>query len=139
MSQHPASSVYKYSRAERGAHPLRYAERLSPNFQRAVAILGKRWTHLILWLLCQHPMRFSELAAALEVVNRRVLSERLKELEAEGLVRRKVDAQATPPRVVYSLTRKGYAMGPVFEAISQWSDAWPPVDPAEVPRAERAG
>jgi DNA-binding HxlR family transcriptional regulator len=102
---------------------LRYAERISPGFQHAVAILGKRWTHLILWMLCQHPMRFSELAAALEVVNRRVLSERLKELQAEGLVRRKVVTDTTPPRVVYSLSRSGYEMGAVFEAINKWADA----------------
>lgn len=85
-------------------------------------LLGKRWTGLILSSLISGARRFSEIESALPISGR-VLSERLKELEAEGLVSREIFPEV-PVRVEYSLTPKGKAMEPVIQAIGKWADAW---------------
>mgnify|MGYP000975480065 FL=1 len=95
---------------------------LCPKFEHAIHILGKRWTGLILWTLLSGPKRFSEIEAAIPVSGR-LLSERLKELESEGLVTREVFPEV-PVRVVYSLTPKGQAMEPILAAVQQWAESW---------------
>jgi DNA-binding HxlR family transcriptional regulator len=107
---------------------MRYSEQICPRYQHAIEILARRWTGLILKILMAGPLRFSELAERLEVVSDRVLSERLKDLEGEGLLERRVFAE-TPVRVEYSLTAKGHAMRPVIEAIAAWGEQW--VDPPQ--------
>jgi DNA-binding HxlR family transcriptional regulator len=102
---------------------MRYSERLCPRYQVAVEILSKRWTALILKVLIEKPMRFSELAEQLEVVSDRVLSERLKELETESIVERHVYPES-PVRVEYSLTEKGHDFAPIIQAIEDWSHRW---------------
>jgi DNA-binding HxlR family transcriptional regulator len=76
-------------------------------------------------------MRFNEIADRLEVVSDRMLSERLKELEHEGVIDRRVLPEM-PVRVEYRLTEKGRALEPVVEAIEQWSLAWVDIDPTAV-------
>ena len=98
-----------------------------PHYERAVEILGRRWTGLIVRALLARPLRFSELVEHLEVVSDRMLSERLKELEAEGIVTRCVSAQP-PVRVDYRLTEKGEALAGVVEAIAAWAEEWVPAD-----------
>ena len=95
---------------------------LCPKFEHAIHILGKRWTGLILWTLLSGPKRFSEIEAAIPVSGR-LLSERLKELESEGLVTREVFPEV-PVRVVYFLTPKGQAMEPILAAVQQWAESW---------------
>ncbi len=95
---------------------------LCPKFERAIHLLGKRWTGLILWTLLSGPKRFSEIESAIPVSGR-LLSERLKELESEGLVTREVFPEV-PVRVVYSLTPKGQAMEPILAAVQQWAEDW---------------
>lgn len=85
-------------------------------------LLGKRWTGLIITTLIGGPKRFSEVEAMLPVSGR-LLSERLKELEAEGLVARQV-FPAVPVRVEYSLTEKGRDMEPVIAAVRAWAERW---------------
>lgn len=102
---------------------MRYSEKICLRYQHAVEILAKRWTGLILKILMAGPMRFSELSERLEVVSDRVLSERLKELESEGLLVRRVFPE-TPVRVEYALTEKGQATYPVLEAIEVWGERW---------------
>jgi DNA-binding HxlR family transcriptional regulator len=109
----------------------RYSGQMCLNYQYAVEILAKRWTALIVKVLLAGPLRFSELAGQLEVVSDRVLSERLKELEQEEIVKRQVLAE-TPVRVEYSLTEKGQALAPVLAAIEEWSYKWIELDPAMV-------
>ena len=96
---------------------------ICPRYQAAMEVLGKRWTGLILNVLMEGPARFSELVGRLEVVSDRVLSERLKELEAEAIVVRRVRT-AHPVRVDYRLTRKGRALRSVVGAVEKWSSAW---------------
>jgi DNA-binding HxlR family transcriptional regulator len=100
-----------------------YDKQVCETYRHAVTIIGKRWTGLILLVLMDGPFRFNELSAALRPVSDRVLSERLKELEREGIVLRKVYAE-TPVRVEYNLTEKGQALGPVIEALEEWGQRW---------------
>lgn len=67
--------------------------------------------------------RFSDIAAAVPGLSDRLLSERLKELEAEGIVRRTV-VPSTPVQVDYALTAKGLALNEVIIAISTWAELW---------------
>jgi DNA-binding HxlR family transcriptional regulator len=88
-------------------------------------LLGKRWTGLLIDLLLQRPARFSELAAALPQLSKRVLSERLAELQDIGLVLREVD-DGRPVSVSYRLTERGQGLGPAMGALRVWAGA--PVD-----------
>ncbi|MEK5008922.1 helix-turn-helix domain-containing protein [Bacillus sp. FSL K6-3312] len=96
---------------------------MCPRFEKAVELLSKRWVALIVFQLLSSPQRFSEIEAALTNLSGRVLSERLKELEAAGIVKREVFAE-TPVRIEYSLTDMGRSLAPVFEEISKWSTEW---------------
>lgn len=96
---------------------------LCPRFEAAVSLIGKRWTGLIIEVLLQRPQRFSEVAQAIPQVSDRMLAERLKELEAEGIVDRHVYPD-TPVRVEYTLTEKGRDLAPVMQALHDWANAW---------------
>lgn len=102
---------------------VRCSGNLPEAFQQAVALLAKRWTPLILFVLSDGPRRFSEIAAQIEFVSDRMLSERLKELEAEGLIARQVFAEV-PVRVEYRLTQQGHDLRPVLQAIAHWASKW---------------
>jgi DNA-binding HxlR family transcriptional regulator len=115
---------------------MRYSKQLCLRFQHGAEILGKRWTAMILDLLLNEgPKRFNEIAGLLEVVSDRVLSERLKELEAEGIVRREV-CPDTPVRVEYHLTEKGEALRPVMDSIHAWAEGWIELTPELTALAE---
>ena len=101
---------------------------MCPRYEHAVQILGKRWTGLLLDALMHGPRRFCELTALVEGLSDRVLSDRLRELEVEGIVKRAVYPQI-PVRVEYELTEKGYALKPVIDAIHTWAQQWVPFPP----------
>jgi DNA-binding HxlR family transcriptional regulator len=82
-------------------------------------IVGDQWTLVIIRDLLRGHSRFAELAAAPEGITRSVLSERLKLLESEGIVRRSYYSEH-PPRAEYQLTRKGLALGPALGALARW-------------------
>jgi DNA-binding HxlR family transcriptional regulator len=94
-----------------------------PLYHHAVELIGRRWTGAILRAMLCGVNRFSDLAAAVPGLSDRMLSERLKELEAEGIVRRVV-VPATPVRITYELTDKGKDLGRVIEAVSAWAERW---------------
>jgi DNA-binding HxlR family transcriptional regulator len=106
-----------------------YSEQFCPSFQHAVELLGKRWTGLILKVLLAGPQRFSEIADQIEGVSDRMLSERLKEFESEGVIERRVYPE-TPVRIEYRLTEKGQALDAVLDAIATWSHQWVEAAPA---------
>jgi DNA-binding HxlR family transcriptional regulator len=110
---------------------MRYSEQICVRYQHAIEIIGKRWTGLILKVLMAGPLRFNEIAEQLEVISDRMLSERLKELEIEGVVERRVLPEA-PVRVEYVLTEKGRALAPVIQAIESWSNQWIHAEPEVV-------
>lgn len=92
-------------------------------YHRAVELVGKRWSGAILLVLLQGPMRFSEIGRLVPDVSDRLLSERLKELEQEGLVRRQV-LRGSPTHVQYKLTEKGLALEPAVRALESWARDW---------------
>lgn len=98
---------------------------ICPKYEQAVQLLGKRWTGLLLYALLEGPQRFCELTSTVEGLSDRVLSDRLRELELEGVVERVVYPQI-PVRVEYKLTEKGRALEPVVLAIHQWAEKWVP-------------
>jgi DNA-binding HxlR family transcriptional regulator len=96
---------------------------MCPRYQRAVEVLGKRWTALIVRTLLPRPRRFSDITTIVGVSDR-LLSERLKELEACSILERRVFPD-TPVRIEYALTIKGRELEQVVEAIQHWADCWP--------------
>jgi len=94
-------------------------------FQRAIELIGKRWTGAVVKALMSKPARFNQLLAGIPGISDRVLTERLRELETEGLVERLVDP-GPPVRVSYRLTARGRAVQPILGAISEWADTWLP-------------
>src|SRR5918912_4376657 len=95
-----------------------------PVFHRAVEIIGRRWTGAIVRSLLAGSIRFNEIAATIPGMSSRLLSERLKELDTEGIVKRVVIPD-TPVRVEYLLTAKGRGLASVVRAISEWAEMWP--------------
>ena len=95
-----------------------------PYFHRAVELIGKRWSGSIVREMLSGPRRFSELRGAIPDISDRMLCARLKGLEQEGVVERRVYAE-TPVRVEYQLTDKGRGLEKVFTAIGEWADTWP--------------
>lgn len=95
---------------------------ICPRFEKAMSILSQRWTGLIIYQLLGGPQRFCSLESSIGVSGR-VLSERLKDLENEGIVKREVFPE-TPVRIEYSLTDKGVALEPLMRDIEKWSQAW---------------
>ena len=96
-------------------------EGLCPKYQRAMALLGKRWTWLVLRVLLDGPCRFGDFLDRIRGISDPILSERLKELEAQGLVQRRVLPE-TPVRVEYALTPKGQGLREVLLLLHNWAD-----------------
>lgn len=94
-----------------------------PVFHKSVELIGRRWTGAIIRAMCSGETRFSEIGASVPGLSDRLLSERLKELETEGIVRRVVLPE-TPVRIDYLLTEKGRDLESVLAAISEWAANW---------------
>jgi DNA-binding HxlR family transcriptional regulator len=94
-----------------------------PHFHAAIELIGKRWTGAIVCALTERPMRFGELARAVPGLSDRLLSQRLRELELEGLVERTVEA-GTPVRVTYSLSEAGRDLDPAIRELRRWAQRW---------------
>jgi DNA-binding HxlR family transcriptional regulator len=109
-----------------------------PHYHQAVELIGRRWTGAILAILLETgALRFSELAGAVPELSDRMLSDRLKELEAKGLVERTVYA-GRPLRVEYALTRMGFALGPAVGELHVWAQRWLAVfEPSPAPRSDQ--
>lgn len=94
-----------------------------PKFEAAVTILSKKWTGLILRVLMEDKRRFRDIREQIPLMSERMLAERLKELEAAGLINRQVYPD-TPVRIEYTLTDKGKALQPVLDSIESWAHKW---------------
>lgn len=95
---------------------------LCPRLEKAMKMLGQRWTGLIIFQLLLGPQRFCTIESGISISGR-LLSERLKDLEREGIVKRVVFPE-TPVRIEYSLTKKGLALEPIIRDIEKWSQTW---------------
>ncbi len=94
-----------------------------PRFHRAVELIGRRWTGAIVRVLLSGPRRFNELLGAIPGISDRLLTERLRELEHEGLIVRKVEA-GSPVRVSYELTCAGAELQEPMDALGRWAERW---------------
>jgi DNA-binding HxlR family transcriptional regulator len=101
----------------------RGASGVCPYFHAAIELIGKRWTGAILSSLTDGPLRFGELAKAIPGLSDRLLSQRLRELENEGLVERTVEP-GTPVKVTYALTAKGADLRPAICELREWANRW---------------
>jgi DNA-binding HxlR family transcriptional regulator len=97
--------------------------------------VGKRWTGAIVRSLLDGHRRFSELLEAVPGLHDRVLSERLRELEAEGVVQRQVYPEV-PVRIEYVLTDKGRDLERAIAEIERWAERWIPVHTSRADRAD---
>ncbi len=96
-----------------------------PYYHDAVELIGRRWTGAIIAVLMASdtPLRFSEIAASVPQLSDRLLSERLKELEARGLLAREATVGA-PVRVDYTLTPMGRGLAPALTQLATWAREW---------------
>lgn len=91
-------------------------------------IIGNKWKPIVIYLLSNGPMRFGRLNLLIPTVSKKVLTQQLKELEADGLILRKSFAEV-PPRVEYSLTEKSLGLLPVLKQLSDWAETnYPEID-----------
>ncbi|HZD26696.1 MAG TPA: helix-turn-helix domain-containing protein [Alphaproteobacteria bacterium] len=84
-----------------------------------LGVIGGKWKPVILWRLGQRTYRFAELRRAIPGITERVLTQQLRQLEADGIVGRRVHA-SVPPKVEYSLTPYGESLQPAMTAICNW-------------------
>jgi len=84
-----------------------------------ISLIGGRWKAVILFVLSSHTRRFGEIAVRMPTISRKVLTEQLKELEADGLISRK-QYKEIPPRVEYSLTDLGRSLDPILNVMAEW-------------------
>jgi DNA-binding HxlR family transcriptional regulator len=110
---------------------------ICPKYEKAISIIGKRWTGLIIKALMERPLRFNELLKVVGTVSDRVLTERLRELEAEGLLERLVHSEAAV-RIEYRLTPMGRSLEEVMNALQHWADQWIPLNSASMEELEQA-
>jgi DNA-binding HxlR family transcriptional regulator len=101
---------------------------LCERFHQAIELIGGRWTGALISLLLRGPARYCSLREAVPDISDRMLSERLRELEAEGIVARIVVPE-TPVRVEYKLTPKGEALEPALKALGKWAERFIELEP----------
>jgi DNA-binding HxlR family transcriptional regulator len=97
------------------------------SFQRAAQLVGQRWVPQIVWVLLGGERRYSALRDAIPEISDTLLSERLRELEAGGIVTRTV-TPTTPVLIEYGLTDRGRDLASVIDGLSAWADRWATTD-----------
>jgi len=112
---------------ERAAHP----RPLCSKFHRASELIGRRWNGAIIFVLMESRCRFATLRKEIPDITDRMLSERLFELEQEGIVERTVIPES-PVRVEYALTKKGRELADAIDAIGDWAKKWVEASPRPV-------
>ena len=93
------------------------------HFQRAAEVLGRRWNPQVVRVLLGGPRRFGEIRSAIPGISDHLLSERLKQLEAEGILRRRV-IDDRPVRIEYALTQAGADLRSAIDALGSWAERW---------------
>ncbi|MBM7601087.1 DNA-binding HxlR family transcriptional regulator [Virgibacillus halotolerans] len=95
---------------------------ICPKFEKAISLLSQKWTTLVIYQLLLGTQHFSEIRSAIGISGK-VLSDRLKDLENQQIVKREVIPE-TPVIIEYSLTEKGKSMEPIIRDIEKWSQFW---------------
>lgn len=104
-------------------------QRLCEHFQKAADLIGRRWVPQIVRALQSGPCRYTDLKTAIPQISDALLSERLKELEAEEIVSRTV-TPSTPVQIRYALTERGSELTTVMEELGRWAERWVVLEPA---------
>ena len=91
--------------------------------EATLSLIGGKYKALILWNLLSRTMRFSDLRRAVPCATPKMLTQQLREMEADGLIHREI-FPVIPPRVEYSLTPLGRSIRPVLEAMYAWGSGW---------------
>jgi DNA-binding HxlR family transcriptional regulator len=102
---------------------MEHPQMMCGRVEKALEILGKRWTSMIIYQLLTGPQRFVGIEQSIPNLSGKVLSERLKELEAEGIIQRDVYPEM-PVRIEYKLTEKGQGLTPFFTELAGWAEQW---------------
>ncbi|MDG0790615.1 helix-turn-helix transcriptional regulator [Cohnella ginsengisoli] len=97
--------------------------RMCPKYEHAAELLGKKWTGLIVRVLMGGPKRFKDMKEQIPDMSDKMLTDRMKELESSGLVKRTVYPEM-PVRIEYELTDKGRDLEDVIESIQNWGEKW---------------
>lgn len=84
-----------------------------------LSVIGGRWKPILLWTLSSGSKRFGQLDAIITGISRKILTEQLKDLEANGLITR-TQYNETPPRVEYALSERGKTLKPLLKAMGEW-------------------
>ena len=84
-----------------------------------IRVIGGKWKVIILYLISYDIKRFGEMHSRISGISKKTLTEQLRELEADGIIRREVFAEI-PPRVEYSITEKGLTLRPIILSMSEW-------------------
>jgi DNA-binding HxlR family transcriptional regulator len=87
--------------------------------EMAMSLISGKWKVLILWHLAEGILRFNELRRIFPDVSHKMLTQQLRELEQDGIIKRKVYAQS-PPKVEYSLTEFGESLVPHLHSLNEW-------------------
>lgn len=103
------------------AHGAEACKKVDGGITRVFQLLGKRWTGPIVAVLVEQPAYFADLRRAVPGISERMLSDRLTELGAAGLLVREVD-EGPPLRVTYRLTESGAALGPALKELGKWAE-----------------
>ena len=93
------------------------------HFQRAAEVLGRRWNPQVVRVLLTGPHRFGQIRDAIPGISDHLLSERLKQLEGIGIVRRTVTGDR-PVRIEYALSESGGDLREAIEALAAWAERW---------------
>ena len=117
-----SGSILDSRAASEGANQASLTE-VCPHFHAAIEMIGKRWSGAIIWALDDGPMRFAELKRAVPGLSDRLLSRRLRELETDGMITRRVE-DGLPVKVTYELTEKGRSLRPAIQMLREWACDW---------------
>ena len=96
---------------------------LCPKYEKAFELLGKKWTGLIIRTLLSESKRFSDISEMIPNVSAKVLTDRFRELEKEGIIVRNVYPEI-PVRIEYKLTEMGKSLEPALDEIQKWAEKW---------------
>lgn len=97
--------------------------KMCPKYETSIDIIGKKWTGLIIRVLLDGPKRFKDIKLQIPSMSDKMLTDRIRELEAIEILKRNVYPE-TPVRIEYELTEKGKDLEPVILSIQQWGERW---------------
>lgn len=97
--------------------------KMCPKYESAAEILGKKWTGLIIRVMLGGPKRFRDIKEQIPEMSDKMLTDRMKELEAAGILTRTVYPEM-PVRIEYELTEKGHNLEEVILSIQSWGESW---------------